>query len=43
MFDTLVRLAAGDSASSSVLRLTSDVNGKATEKLFMTDGAAAAQ
>ena len=43
MFDTLVRLAAGDSASTSVLRLTSDVNGKATEKLFLTDAAATAR
>ena len=43
MFDALVRLAAGDSASTSVLRLTSDANGKETEKLYLTDAAATAR
>jgi hypothetical protein len=41
MFDRLVRLASGDSASNSVLRLESVVNETTTEKLFMTDAAAA--
>jgi hypothetical protein len=40
---TLVRLAAGNSASRSMLRLTSNVSGKTTEKLFPTDAATMAR
>jgi hypothetical protein len=44
MFDRLVRLAsAGESASTSMLQLKADVNGKTTEKLFLTEAAAQAR
>jgi hypothetical protein len=42
MFDQLVRLGAGgDSRSTAMLRLKAEANGKETEKVFLTEAAAA--